>query len=352
MSDLRPGPTNSVTDIAGIRVGHATRREPGWLTGATVVLPPDGGAVCGVDVRGGGPGTRETDLLDPRNLVDRVNAVLLGGGSAFGLAAADGIVSSLFAAGVGWPMGAPGQVVPIVPGAILFDLGRGGGFANHPGAEEGAAAYAAAGGGPPAQGTVGAATGAASGGFKGGIGSASVVLPSGATVAALVAVNSVGSPVDPATGELYAVRQGLGTEFASVGRPGAVDVAAARLRAARPGPQGLRAAMATTIGVLATDVTLTKAQCQKVAGMGHDGLARAINPVHTLLDGDTLFALATGTRPAPDLLELYLLMEAAGNCVTRAVAHGLLAAESVDCTPDGGVALRSWRDAFPSANRL
>lgn len=347
MTDLQPGPTNSVLDIAGIRVGHATRREPGWLTGTTVLLPPDGGAVCGVDVRGGGPGTRETDLLDPRNLVDRVNAVMLGGGSAFGLAAADGIVQSLFAAGAGWPMGAPGQVVPIVPGAVLFDLGRGGGFANHPRAEDGAAAYAAADDVLLDQGTVGAGTGASAGGFKGGIGSASVVLPSGVTVAALVAVNSVGSPVDPATGELYAVRHGLGGEFDSVGRPGEEDVVAAR--ASARGPDGLRPAMATTIGILATDATLTKAQCQKVAGMGHDGMARAISPVHTLFDGDALFALATGERQEPDLPELYRLMEAAGNCVTRAIAHGLLAAESVDRTAEGGVALRSWRDAFPSA---
>ena len=125
---LQPGPTNSLTDIAGLKVGHSTRRDPGWLTGTTVILAPHGGAVCGVDVRGGGPGTRETDLLDPRNLVDRVNAVMLGGGSALGLAAADGIVQSLLADGHGWQIGGPGQVVPIVPGAILFDLGRGGTF--------------------------------------------------------------------------------------------------------------------------------------------------------------------------------------------------------------------------------
>ncbi|MDQ2782857.1 MAG: P1 family peptidase, partial [Actinomycetota bacterium] len=181
---MRPGPTNSLTDVAGIRVGHATRREPGWLTGSTVVLAPDAGAVGGVDVRGAGPGTRETDLLDPRNLVDRVNAVLLGGGSAFGLAAADGVMQSLYAAGLGWPVGGPGQVVPIVPGAILFDLGRGGDFANTPSAAEGAAAYRAAHGGAVEQGSVGAATGASSGGLKGGIGSASVVLPNGTTVAA------------------------------------------------------------------------------------------------------------------------------------------------------------------------
>lgn len=352
---MRPGPTNSLTDVEGLRVGHATRVEVGWLTGTTVVLAPDGGAVCGVDVRGGGPGTRETDLLDPRNLVDRVDAVLLGGGSAFGLAAADGVVQSLYADGRGWPMGLSGQVVPIVPGAVVFDLGRGGDFGHHPGAAEGSAAYASALatglGARVEQGGVGAATGARSGGFKGGIGSASVVLPSRATVAALVVVNSVGSPVDPQTGELYAMRHGIRGEFDGVGRPSDAEVAAAHAHAETVGEPGRRPAMATTIGVIATDATLTKAQCQKVAGIGHDGMARAISPVHTLFDGDTLFAMATGFRPPPSLEELYTLMAAAADCVTRAIGHGLLSAESVDRTSDGGVAMRSWRDAFPSAVR-
>lgn len=347
---LQPGPTNSLTDVAGVRVGHATRREPGWLTGTTVVVPGDG-AVCGVDVRGGGPGTRETDLLDPLNLVDRVNAVMVGGGSVFGLAAADGIVRALYAEGRGWPFGEPGQVAPIVPGAVLFDLDRGGEVGRFPGPDEGAAAYAAADRGPVEQGAVGAGTGAASGGFKGAIGTASAVLPDGTTVAALLAVNSAGSPIDPRTGELWAVRHGLDGEFDHIGLPTPEEAAAERERAAARLAERMNAAQATTLGVIATDATLTKAQCQKVAGMGHDGLARAINPVHTLVDGDTLFALATGERPAPDLMGLFLLMQAAGDCVTRAVAHGLLAAESVDCTAEGGVALRSWRDAFPSAVR-
>ena len=351
MNDLRPGPFNAITDVAGLRVGHATRREPGWLTGTTVLLTPDRGAVAGVDVRGGGPGTRETDLLDPRNLVDRVHAVMLGGGSALGLAAADGIAQALLDDGIGWLMGAPGDVVPIVPGAILFDLGRGGVWRNHPTAADGATAYAAARGGEVPTGVVGAATGASSGGFKGAVGTASVVLPSGHTVGALVAINSVGSPVDPTTGELYAVRHGLAGEFDGVGVPSADEAAASRAHAATLGPEERRPAMATTIGILATDATLTKAQCQKVAGMGHDGMARAINPVHTLFDGDTLFALATGQRPAPDLMELFALMAAAGDCVTRAIGHGLLAAESVDCTGSGGVVLRSYRDVFPSAVR-
>lgn len=343
-----PGPTNSLTDVAGLRVGHATCDEPGWLTGTTVVVAPEGGVVAGVDVRGAAPGTRETDLLDPRNLVDRVNAVLLGGGSAPGLAAATGVVEGLFVDGLGWPMG-EGNVVPIVPGAVLFDLGRGGTWEAYPDAKDGRAAYDAARSGPVAMGCVGAGTGAKAGGLKGGIGSASVVLDTGATVAALVAVNAVGSAVDPSTGELYAVRWGLGDEFAHLGRPSEADVAAARARAESL-PDNLRGpAMATTIGVIATDAALTKAQCQKLAGVGHDGFARALKPVHTLYDGDTLFALATGGRPAPDVAELVDLMEAGADCVARAIGHAMLAATSVDRSAEGGLALRSWRDAFPSA---
>ena len=349
----RPGPTNSLVDVAGLRVGHATRDEPGWLTGTTVVLAPHGGAVAGVDVRGGGPGTRETDLLDPRNLVDRVDAVVLGGGSALGLAAADGVVRGLLADGRGWPMG-EGRVVPIVPGAILFDLGRAGTWEHHPGADEGRVAYEAArdasGDEPPAWGCVGAGTGAKAGGLKGGVGSASVVLESGVTVAALVAVNAVGSAVDPDSGAIHGVRYGLGEEFAGLGTPTPEEVAAACERGDALAAAGVAMpGLATTIGVVATDATLTKAQCAKLAGIGHDGFARAIKPVHTLFDGDTLFALATGGGPAPDPVGLTLLMEAGADCVARAIAHALLAATSVDRTADGGVALRSWREAFPSA---
>lgn len=346
---MRPGPTNSLTDVAGLRVGHATRREEGWLTGCTVVVAPDAGAVAGVDVRGGAPGTRETDLLDPRNLVDRVNAVVLTGGSAFGLAVADGVVQQLYAAGLGWPMGEPGQVVPIVPAAVLFDLGRGGVFANAPTAADGADALAVASADAVLQGCVGAGTGARAAGLKGAIGSASAVLDDGTTVAALVALNSFGAPHDDRTGELLAARYGLGDEFAHVGVPSADELAAARARAdAAYEGQPVRPGMATVIGVIATDATLTKAQCAKVSGLGHDGLARAIHPVHTLLDGDTLFTLATGARPAPELPALHSLMVAAGDCVSRAVGHAALAAESV---ANGAVDLRSYRDAFPSAVR-
>lgn len=344
---MSPGPTNSILDVAGFRVGHTTLDRAGWLTGCTVVVAPDGGAVGGVDVRGGGPGTRETDLLDPANLVDRVDAVLLGGGSAFGLGAADGVMSALFADGKGWPTGGPGEVVPIVPAAILFDLGRGGDYAHFPGPADGAAAYAAATGSAPGSavslGCVGAGTGARAGAVKGGVGSASVMLPDGTTVAALVAVNSMGSAVDAATGGLHGAREGEPGEFPA--DPSADDLRAYLDRLAGPAPT---AGQATTIGVLATDTTLTKAQCRRFAGIGHDGLARAIRPVHTLFDGDTLFALAAGSRPAPGLPDLVMLMEAGAGCVARAVAHGMLAAAGIDRRADGGVLLPSYRDLFPS----
>ncbi len=348
---------NAITDVPGIRVGQVQRTGDGWLTGTTVVLPPREGAVAGVDVRGGGPGTRETDLLDPRNLVDRVHAVVLTGGSALGLAAVDGVVQRLFAAGIGFPMGAPGEVVPIVPAAVLFDLGRGGVFGHHPDAELGAAAYDAA-GGQVAEGNAGAGTGARAGGLKGGVGTASVRLPSGVTVGALVVVNAFGSTVDPQTGELYAARFCLPGDQAPLRLPDVSDVTAAR-EAAAAQHTPFKPALATTIGVVATDATLTKAQCAKVSGVGHDGLARAINPVHTMFDGDTVFTLATGGAESPDPVAFHALLEAAATCVTRAVARGVLAATSVEMalpqdppgpTPTTPTTLvRSYRDAFPSA---
>lgn len=368
---VRPGPTNSLLDVAGLSVGHVTLREPGWLTGTTVVLGPDEGVVAGVDVRGGGPGTRETDLLDPRNVVERVHAICLSGGSAFGLAAADGVMRALFDDGVGLPMGEPGQVVPLVPAAVVFDLGRGGDFARRPDHETGRAAYEAARASRPAhlpvnlnvtsnsgdltvdersrweQGVVGAGTGAKCGGFKGGIGSASAVLPDGTTVAALVVLNALGEAVDPATGELYARRFLLPGELDGLGVPSEPEAEAARERASSAPPQLVgRPGMATTIGVIATDATLTKAQCAKLAGIAHDGLARAVKPVHTMFDGDTFFGAATCEREAPDLAGFHGLLDAGGDAVTRAVAHALLAAHTVT-TPAG--TWRSYREAFPSA---
>lgn len=358
MFPFTAGPGNTVLDVDGVRVAHATRDEPGWLTGCTVLVTPDGGAVGGVDVRGGGPGTRETDLLDPRNLVDRVHAVALAGGSAFGLAAADGVMQVLDAAGRGWPVGErPDEVVPIVPAAILFDLGRGGDRRHRPSANDGRDAATRALSDEPARlelGNAGAATGAIAGGLKGGIGSASAVLPDGTTVAAMVAVNAMGSPVDPATGHLFGAAAGLPGEFGTAAATPDELTAFRDLQAARTSRgrgEAPRPGQATTIGVVVTDATLTKAQCQKAAGIAHDGLARAVRPVHTMFDGDTLFALATGHKPAPEAPMLLAVMEAGAMCVSRAIAHALLAATSVDRTGQGGVRVPAYLDLFPSQRR-
>lgn len=330
---------NAITDVPGIRVGQAERVEAGWLTGVTVVVPPREGAVAGVDVRGGGPGTRETDLLDPRNVVDRVHAVVLTGGSALGLASVDGVVQRLLADGIGFPVGGPGEVVPIVPAAVIFDLGRGGPFHHHPDAALGASAYDAA--SPDVlEGSHGAGTGARVGGLKGGVGTASTMLPNGTVVGALAVVNAVGSAVDPDTGELWAWRHCVEGDLPGLRRPHPRDLDAARQRA-REQPEP-RPPLATTLVVVATDATLTKAQCQKLSGIGHDGLARAINPVHTMYDGDTVFTLATCARPAPDPAGFHALLTAAGDTVTRAVARGVFTAGSA-------AGLRGYREVFPSA---
>jgi putative pantetheine hydrolase len=230
---------------------------------------------------------------------------------------------------------------------VVYDLGRGGGEQAWPDAELGAAAYDAAvgtGGADAAQGCVGAGTGTTVGGLKGGVGTASAVLPGGATVGALAVVNAAGSAVDLRTGELLGARHLLVDEVPGLRRPDPGDLAAAIEAAAQTGDLGRP--LATTLVVLATDLTLTKAQCQKVAGIGHDGLARALDPVHTMVDGDTVFTLATGELAAPDFAAFHGLLTAAGTSVTRAVVHAVLSATSVD-TPAGR--LRSYREAFPSA---
>ncbi|TQS43452.1 P1 family peptidase [Cryptosporangium phraense] len=342
------GPTNSLSDVAGVRVGHETRIGAGWLSGTTVVLAPEGGLVAGVDVRGGGPGTRETDLLDPRASVERVHAIVFSGGSAYGLAAASGVADLLGERGIGFPVGdRPGEVVPIVPSAVVFDLGRGGDFGRRPGHAEGVAAarvaLAAEPGTAVTMGVVGAGAGTLAGGLKGGIGSASAVLSGGATVAALVVLNSHGTCVDPATGEPLAARL-LAPGDVRLRRP---DQAEAR---AWVPPHFLPPTVVqnTTLGLVATDLTLTKAQCTKLAGVGQDGLARAIDPAHTLFDGDTIFGASTATRPAPDLPLHYELLDAAARCVSRAVVRALLAAEPV--TTSAG-SWPSYSSVFPSAVR-
>lgn len=271
-----------ITDVPGVRVGHAHRIGRGWRTGTTVVLVSDG-AVGGVDVRGGGPGTRETELLRPENLVQQVHAVCLTGGSAYGLAAADGVMSWLEERGVGFPVGeTQGAVVPIVPTAVIFDLARGGRFASRPDATFGRRAAARARTGPIARGSVGAGAGAIAGGLQGGVGTASETLPDGTVVGALAVVNAVGHVVDPATG--------LPWEARGLRRPTVAERRALVDHLAMRGAPPLN----TTIGVVATSARLTKAECTKLAATSHDGLARAIRPAHSMNDGDTIFALATG----------------------------------------------------------
>ncbi|GAA4819698.1 P1 family peptidase [Actinomycetospora corticicola] len=320
-----------------MRVGHARRLGDGALTGTTVILPDPAGAVAGVDVRGGGPGTRETDALDPRTLVDRVHAVVLSGGSAYGLAAATGVMDTLGAAGVGFPVGGPGEVVPIVPAAVVFDLGRGGDFRARPDAALGAEALAAA-TDSWADGVVGAGTGTLVGGLKGGVGTATETTDAG-EVTALVVVNAAGSAVDPRTGELWAARHLTAADRTPPPLPDDRSGLLERLAAAAAPPT-----LNTTIGVVWTDATLTVAQCSKLAAVGHDGLARAIRPVHGMTDGDTLFGLATTTRPAPDLAGLQALLTAGADAVTRAVGNAVLAAESV-----GG--FRCYADVVADAER-
>ncbi|MEU1401593.1 P1 family peptidase [Streptomyces sp. NPDC005728] len=323
---------DALTDVAGLRVGHATLSGDGWLTGTTVVLAPEGGAAAAVDVRGGGPGTKETDALDPRNVVQRVDAVVLTGGSAYGLDAASGVMAWLEERGRGVPVGTePTHVVPVVPAACVFDLGRGGNFHARPDAATGRAAVEAAAastqGARVPEGCVGAGTGTVAGGIKGGVGTASTVLDSGVTVAALVVVNAAGAVVDPETGVLYGELFQGRVEY-----PEARVHEAARRRldaaASRNSPPPLN----TTLAVVATDADLTKAQAQKVAGTAHDGIARAVRPVHLLHDGDTVFALATGARPlgSEHPLALNDILAAAADLVTRAIVRAVHAAESVD----------------------
>jgi L-aminopeptidase/D-esterase-like protein len=280
----------TLTAVEGIKVGHYTLGER--PTGCTAILFKDG-TTGSVDVRGGAPGTRETDLLDPVNSVQIVNAISLAGGSAFGLDAASGVMKWLDERNIGYPVGAAG-VVPIVPAAILFDLGFGGNPKIRPGSDCGYRAADAATESAVQEGNVGAGAGAtvgksggrgAGGGpMKAGIGSAAIRLPNGLVVAAIVAVNAVGDIIDPATGQVVAGARG---------EDGKLLDARKLLRGA--GMRDGRAGENTTIGLVATNARLTKVEAQKMAQMAHDGYARAISPVHTPGDGDTIFSAATGT---------------------------------------------------------
>ncbi|ROZ69678.1 P1 family peptidase [Ramlibacter sp. WS9] len=314
----KPHRTGAITDVAGIEVGHFTdTRRP---TGCTVVIAREG-AVAGVDVRGAAPGTRETDLLSPTNLVDRVHGILLAGGSAWGLDAATGVVRWLEEQGVGFPVG-PVRL-PIVPGAVLFDL-LVGDATIRPDADAGYRACELASAKAPAEGNVGAGTGAAIGkifgierGMKGGIGTASVTVD-GVTVGALIACNALGDVIDPDTAlPIAGARTRNGKAL--------LDSRRALLRGEPPKPH--LAGTNTTIGVIATDAVITKAQACRLATMGHDGLARSINPVHTMSDGDTLFALGTGR--AGKSLGMMVLGTMAAEAVALAVVRAVRAAQGI-----------------------
>jgi L-aminopeptidase/D-esterase-like protein len=318
MNNRRMSRSSAITDVPGIEVGHFTDiRRP---TGCTVVLTREG-AVCGVDVRGAAPGTRETDLLAPTNLVDRVHGILLAGGSAWGLDAATGVVRWLEEHGAGLDVRA--ARLPLVPAAVLFDLFVGDAKVR-PDAQAGYEACRAASRRVPAEGNVGAGAGAAVGkifgierAMKGGIGSACLTVD-GVTVGAIIACNALGDVVDPATGRpLAGARTKNGRSL--------LDSRRAILKGDAPKP--LLAGTNTTIGVIATDAPITKAQATRLATMAHDGLARAINPVHTMSDGDTLFALGTGrAKRSPGMMVLGTM---AAEATAQAVVRAVRAAQSV-----------------------
>lgn len=384
----QPGPANSLADVAGIGVGHAVCEDGAGDSGVTMIVAPKS-ATASVDVRGGGPGTRETDLLAPHNTVQAVHAIGLCGGSAFGLDALTGAMAELERRGIGFPVLGPehpDKLVPIVPGAVIFDLllGR---WDSRPDAATGAAATAealgtvagdvagggvgaaeqgAAGQGSSAQsgsgqgalnGNLGAGLGASAGALKGGFGQASAVFPegtplAGVTVAVGIVVNPQGAVFDPATGLPWGIAAELNGEFARygladglvdgepVGAEGVKRLKSKNLLGTKITADMLAPKLNTTIGVVATDALLTKAQAKRLALAGHDGIARAIRPAHMPMDGDTLFAMATGehgTGAAVDDIGMSLLSAVAANTVERAIMHAVLAAESA-------FGVQSWRE--------
>lgn len=344
----------SITDVAGVRVGHAHRRQGRWRTGTTVITVP-GGAVPGVSVRGGGPGTRETDALRPENLVQTIHAVCLSGGSAYGLAAVDGVMRWLEAQGLGVPVSPPGTepdpawIVPVVPAAVIFDLGRGGDFTRRPTAQFGELAARRATGGRVDVGSVGAGTGAVAGGLQGGVGTASTAISLDDVtlmLGALAVVNAAGSVVDLETGLPFEPGSRRRRGRLRTPTPSERRAVVAACNVVRPPP------LNTTIGVIATSAALTKAEASKLADIAHDGIARAVRPAHTQFDGDTVFSLATGQQELTALTSgfrrsggreaaLHQVLAAAATCFALACTDAVLAATSVGGPP-------AYRDLCPS----
>ena len=328
---MRPGPRNLITDVAGLRVGNA--QDEKVASGATV-LTADAPFVTGVHVMGGAPGSRETDLLAPDKLVQEANALVLSGGSALGLSAASGVADAMRAAGHGFDVG--GQKVPIVPAAILFDLLNGGdkGWAENPYPALGAAALAAA-DKTFDLGSVGAGRGATTANLAGGLGSASAVLPNGMTVGALVAVNALGRATVGDSAHFWAAPWELNAEFGGRGIGVGHDPQALPVTKFSSG-----AGEATTIGIIATDAALTQAQATRMAIAAHDGFARALVPSHTPMDGDLIFAAATGEKELTGAEGDVLMLGHVGACVmARAIARAVYLAR-VDAP------LASWQSRF------
>lgn len=327
--------SNTITDVSGVKVGHYDQHGDGYRTGTTVVLTEDG-ATTGYSQQGGAPGTRETDLLTPGGLVTEAHAVVLSGGSAYGLDSATGTMRWLEEQDIGFPVGQ--GVVPIVPAAILFDLGRGGDFSARPDAEFGYEAAANATSDPAPQGRVGAGLGASRG-----LGTASIELDNGYRVGAIVALNPAGSPVNPDTCLPYAEFLEVGNEF-NLTKPNARDCPASRGNsAAAQADESSGEPFNTTIAVVATDAPLDQTQAQRMAMVANSGLARAIRPVHNLPDGDTVFAMAT-TTPAEDLSnpELGAVYNAGADALGRAIVHAVLESETIGNN-------ESYCDQYPSA---
>ncbi len=326
---MTPGPKNLITDVPGLRVGNA---QDDTLKSGTTVLLADHPFTASVHVMGGAPGTRETDLLAPDKSVAAVDALVLSGGSAYGLDACSGVVDGLRAAGRGFRVRS--AIIPLVPGAILFDLLNGGAkdWTDNPYRALGRAAFDAA--SPDFDlGTAGAGTGALSAMMKGGLGSASLVLPDGSTVGALVAANPVGAVTTPSDRFFYAAPFEMDAEFGGLGPDPSSGLGLSResRKVLAMSPRE-----STTIAIVATDATLTKAECQRVAVAAHDGIGRATVPAHTPHDGDLVFALSTEGRPAGDV---GLIGHAASLCLARAIARAIY-----EATPATGDLLPCWRD--------
>lgn len=332
---IRKGPSNLITDVDGILVGNAENAQT--RSGCTVILP-EMRAIGGVDVRGGAPGTRETDLLDATCLVDQVDAIVLSGGSVYGLDAASGVTGVLGAQGRGYGMGNGTVVAPIVPAAILFDLTNGGDkdWGDTPPYNALGRTAVAAAGKTFALGNAGAGLGARAGQIKGGLGSASAVTDDGLQVGALIAVNPFGSVLVPGSSHFWAAPYELDDEFGGRGFPEKMsDIATLEPLSGTKGETGAQAGGNTSIGCIAINADLTPAEARRVAIMAQDGLARAIRPIHTPFDGDVLFVLATGTKALGDEMRprhILRLGAIAADCVARAVARGVYEAKTLGDT--------------------